>query len=93
METIINSRFRLGIVAVSFRALDMLFLDDVKVAVDRHRSGDWGIKTPEDIEYNNNAVKFGAEIRSDYQDRNQKHFLVVTDRDRTHTIVLLPDEF
>lgn len=60
--------------------------------VTRHRAGDWGELCAEDVATNDDAVKNGYRIMSNYP-VNGKKVWVITEWDRSVTTILLPSEY
>ncbi|MCM1224336.1 MAG: hypothetical protein NC548_58775, partial [Lachnospiraceae bacterium] len=59
----------------------------------RHQSGDWGEVSKSDWMANNNALKSGGRILSAYTANGGKTFWIITEADRSHTTVLMPDDY
>lgn len=59
----------------------------------RHRLGDWGSLDDEDKQTNNRALTDGNRILSAYFAPNGEKLYVITERGRTSTTVLMPDEY
>ena len=66
---------------------------EVKIALARHQSGDWGQCCAFDKEINDEAVKTGGRVLSVYLTDDAVRFYVITDWDRAHTTVMLCDEY
>ncbi len=60
--------------------------------IDRHLSGDWGDLCDEDKATNADALTHGNRILSAYT-LNDTKLWVITERDRSVTTILLPDEY
>jgi len=58
----------------------------------RHARGDWGIVCAEDARSNDDAVKYGERVLSAYEVGGDKVW-VITERDRSVTTILLPDDY
>jgi len=65
---------------------------DVRTALRRHESGDWGTLCDEDREANDTAAHEGDRLVSVYYSNGTK-FYVITEWDRSATTVLLPEEY
>lgn len=85
--------FPLGQLLITPGARDTLDQMDVIGAVQRHRTGDWGIVCEEDWAVNDEALATGGRILSAYRDRNDTKFWIITEWDRSATTILLPDEY
>jgi hypothetical protein len=60
--------------------------------LERHRSGDWGDVSPEDARENEVSVRYGFRILSSYRVAGERLW-VITERDRSVTTFLLPEEY
>jgi len=58
----------------------------------RHLNCDWGELGDEDKRLNDDSLKYGGRIRSVYKSSGGKKFWIVTEADRSATIILLPEE-
>jgi hypothetical protein len=80
-----------------------MYSADIAGALARHESGDWGIMPDEDKTANEDALKYGERLMSAYviwQDATGTHgtpegtkIWIITERDRSATTVLFPDEY
>jgi hypothetical protein len=59
----------------------------------RHVHGDWGKLEPEDVEENELSLREGFRLLSSYSMRYDGKLWVITERDRSATTLLLPDEY
>ncbi len=85
--------FNLGLVVSTRGALATLDPSDVLTALSRHSRGDWGDVGGGDWSENDMAIEQGERILSSYRDQNGTKFWIITERDRSATTVLLPDEY
>lgn len=85
-------KFPPGRVFASPFALEALDEDDISDALKRHLVGDWGDVTADDKAGNDRAVEEGGPILSTYRGRDGESFWVMTEADRSVTVVLLPGE-
>jgi hypothetical protein len=85
--------FKLGRLVATPGALAALTKDEIRLAIARHRSGDWGEVSPEDAKENDLSVAEGYRILSAYRTVKGTKFWVITEADRSATTVLLPDEY
>ena len=101
-----NPRFPLGQIVVTRGALELAEQGvDLTAALHRHAQGDWGDIDPEDRTSNNRALKHKGILRSSYQqvvtedegggeDRTYTvNLWIITERDRSVTTLLRPDEY
>jgi hypothetical protein len=61
--------------------------------LDRHANGDWGEVTEEDKRENALSVQQGFRILSAYTTTADDRIWVLTEADRSATIILLPEEY
>jgi hypothetical protein len=88
-------RFTLGQIVATPGALSALEKAEQQPAefLDRHVNGDWGEVTEEDKQENEIAVQRGLRILSAYTTSAGDHIWILTEADRSATIILLPDEY
>lgn len=87
-----NPRFELGRVVV-FRSIIALNVEYAPFLI-RHQCADWGLLlSKNDIAANEQAIVEGARILSYFQSKQGVEFYVVTEKDRSKTWVLLPEEY
>ena len=92
-ETTQLPSIELGTVVMTRGVAAELAPEDVLVAISRHRNGDWGELCSEDWQLNDAAIVDGARVLSTYRAANGKKFWVITEWDRSVTIILLPEEY
>lgn len=85
--------FSLGRLVITRAAHDVLGSQDVTTALMRHCCGDWGDVSDADKDRNDEAVKDDEQIHSVYAAEEGVCFWVITERDRSVTTVLLPDDY
>ncbi len=61
--------------------------------LNRHLSADWGDLCESDLRLNDEAVKHGGQLLSSYRLSTGLTLWIVTEADRSHTVVLMPEEF
>jgi hypothetical protein len=61
--------------------------------LDKHVRGNWGDLCADDKKVNDDAVKDGDRIFSAYVLPNGEKIWIITERDRSVTTLLLPDEY
>jgi hypothetical protein len=59
----------------------------------RHLRGDWGEVSPGDAEMNDEALESGERLLSAYRTAKGERLWIITERDRSVTTLLLPDEY
>ena len=87
------ARFRLGKIVSTSNALDQLTQDDILLAIGRHQAGDWGDVDEDDRTRNELSLKQGFRLWSVYHAANGVKFWLITEADRSHTTVLLPEDY
>lgn len=85
----------LGAVRVTPAAADVLAVAGVEKGhlLDRHRRGDWGDVGAGEAEDNNRAAGTGSLLHSTYDLGTSASVWVITEGDRSATIVITPDEY
>jgi hypothetical protein len=84
--------FPLGDVYVTKAVFNDIAASHITWMLNRHCRGDWGDIHPEDMEANDKALVDGSRLLSAYMVADKKVW-VVTEADRTVTIVLFPAEY
>ena len=74
-------------------AEDEAFAKFVMSSLTRHRSGDWGTLTDEDIQENELSLKAGYRLLSAYESEGLPKIWIITEADRSATTILFPDEY
>ena len=59
----------------------------------RHVRGDWGELSEDDRKENQFSLEKGFRLLSSYQTNAGERVWVITEADRSHTTILLPDEY
>lgn len=85
--------FALGRTVSTANALRTLHMEDVLLALARHSGCDWGDVCDEDKKSNDWSLANGERLLSAYKDRNGMKFWIITERDRSVTTVLLPEDY
>ena len=91
----LRPRFQSGHIAATPGAVDLL-QGDMKLAallLARHLSGDSGDTCEEDKAINEDAIKYGNRVMSVYKLVGGEVLWVITERDRSVTTFLLPEEY
>lgn len=86
--------FPLGQVVATPGALEVLDKQAVNAStlLERHQSGDWGMVPEEDAQENQASVANGNRILSSYPIGDARIW-IITEADRSSTILLLPEEY
>ena len=74
-------------------AEDEAFAKFVMCSLTRHRRGDWGDLTDEDIQENELSLKEGYRLLSAYESERLPKIWIITEADRSATTILFPDEY
>ena len=88
-----NERFPLGQVVITRGAINELSADEVSECLLRHTEGDWGDVCEEDWTLNDEALEHESRLLSSYRTVNGIRFWIITEWDRSHTTILLPEEY
>lgn len=93
-----SAKFDSGKVVVTrgvnhFMADNERFAAFVYESLRRHLSGDWGELGDEDKEANEGALLDGERLFSAYTSPGLPPIWIITERDRSATTILLPDEY
>ncbi len=67
--------------------------DDILAYLVKHLAGDWGEVGSEDWQANEESLRIGERLLSVYRMSNGTKFWVITERDRSATTFLLPEEY
>ncbi|WP_437222698.1 hypothetical protein SH661x_002900 [Planctomicrobium sp. SH661] len=88
-----QTKFRSGQTVITVTAREQLSENDVRTALKRHLSGDWGDCDPEDAAANEQALLDGDRLLSVYHAADGTKLWIITEADRSATTVLLPEEY
>ena len=90
-----NPLFEVGQTVITPTALDALQQAGISMAslLCRHQSGDWGDLNAEDKAQNNEALLLGSRLYSSYQITKTTKIWVITESDRSGTLLLLPEDY
>jgi hypothetical protein len=89
---IARPKFPLGQTVITANAQARLDPADVAQGLSRHARGDWGDIPPEDAGQNEFGLKHGERLFSAYG-KGGNRFWIITERDRSVTTVLLPEDY
>ena len=87
------AKFRLGKIVSTPNALDRLTQEDILTGIQRHQAGDWGDVSEEDRAANELALIEGRRRWSVYHAGNGVKFWLITEANRSHTSVLVPEDY
>jgi hypothetical protein len=87
-----TTKFPLGRTVITANAQGRLDPADVQQGLSRHASGDWGDVPPEDAKQNEFGLEQGERLFSAYS-VGEKRFWIITERDRSVTTVLMPEDY
>jgi hypothetical protein len=87
-----KAKFKLGQVVGTpgAREIEWAELND---ALQRHINGDWGNVDADDKKANDDALVNGERLLSAYTTKSGTRFWIITERDRSVTTILLPEEY
>jgi hypothetical protein len=85
------TKFPAGQILITHNAADRIPPTEVARGLSRHLAGDWGELDPEDIQSNEDALLDGGRLLSAHGD-GEDRFWIVSDRDRSVTTILLPQD-
>ena len=88
-----SPKFPLGQVVITPAALAELSDAEVRSALARHHSGDWGELDAEDLAENELSLAQGYRLLSAYTSSSGTKFWIITEADRSVTTVLLPSDY
>ena len=92
-EIILNSKFPLGKMVTTIGVHKEINFFSIIDAFRRYTQGDWGEVDKEDKKQNDWALENGERLLGSYKDMNGKKFWIITERDRSVTTVLKPEEY
>ena len=86
--TTFSTRFSLGQILVTPQAEQRLESGEVRAALRRHARGDWGEATPQQVTENERSLREGGSVVSVFRDGGQRRFCVLTNGQRSATLVV-----
>jgi hypothetical protein len=92
-KTMPIAKFRLGKIVSTPNALDRVTQEDILLGIQRHQAGDWGNVDTHGHAANERALIEGTRLWSVYHAGSGVKFWLITEADRSHTTVLLPEDF
>lgn len=87
-----NAKFELGMLVATPGVIHAIGLKRTVPYIVMHMTGHWGDLDLEDQRTNDWSVENGSRILSEYHVQGEK-FWIITERDRSVTTLLLPDEY
>jgi hypothetical protein len=89
----VGPRVELGEVLASPGVQAAVTRADIQKALVSHMLGDWGDVCADDAAANEAALVEGTRLLSVYHSSAEVKFYIITEADRLHTVVLLPEEY
>jgi hypothetical protein len=86
-------RFQFGRVVITPNALSSVPPEEVRAALQRHVSGDWGDVDDDDRLENEDSLACNLRLFSVYHTSAGEKFWIITEADRSSTTVLLPKDY
>lgn len=88
-------KFPLGQIVATPGAIQALEQHNVTTTqlLDKHCCGDWGQLDTADLQSNEDALKYGERLLSNYPLTTGCRIWIITERDRSVTTLLLPEEY
>ena len=86
-------KFELGRVVITSHARHVLDDEDVRKALARHASGDWGDVSKGDWKENEFSLTEDLRLFSVYHAEDDTKFWIITEADRSYTTVMLPSDY
>jgi hypothetical protein len=87
------AKFLFGRVVATPNALVSIPNDEILNALSRHGRGDWGTLDKDDWETNESSLKHGGRLFSQFHSNAGVKFWIITEADRSHTTILLPEDY
>lgn len=83
----------LGQLVATPNALANVSADEIQRALQRHVTGDWGDLDEEDKKSNDQALQSGERLLSSYKSATGTKFWIISERGRSVTTILLPEDY
>lgn len=95
METIIESKFAFGRVVATTTLANYCEKKGFSMLpyLIRHANGDWGDVCKEDWKSNDEALKNGLRLLSEYKLPDGRRIWIITEWDRSATTLLFPEDY
>ena len=88
-----KAALRLGQIVTTPNVLRRIASDDILSALQRHQAGDWGDVKDDDRKANDRALIEGERILSVHHSVIGIKIWIMTERDRSVTTILLPEDY
>ena len=82
----------LGIVVATPTVLESISIETIAASIERHRCGDWGEVSGDDLAANEEALAVGDRLALSIYREGEITFWIITEPDRSVTTVLFPEE-
>lgn len=92
-ETETRAKFELGTVRMTPGVTEAVNAKERAEALYRHSTGDWGEVPYSDHQENELSLREGYRLFSVYRTEDGVTFWVITEADRSSTMMLLPEEY
>ena len=86
--TTVSPRFPLGQILVTPNAQEQLETAEVRAALRRHARSDWGEAKPDEVADNERGLREAGGVLSIFRDRRDQRFGVMTNGNRSATLVV-----
>ena len=87
------AKFRLGRIVATPNALSKRYEADMLHAITRHQAGNWGSLDKHDRDANERALLHGGRLFSRYETSAGVKFWIITEADRSHSTILMPEDY
>jgi len=93
VKSVPSTKFQLGNIIITPKVLLSIPQSDINSGINRHRSGDWG--DIDNLDYKENELSLEKNLRlwSVYYTALGTRFWIITEADRSRTMVLLPEDY
>lgn len=82
----------LGTIVATPTVLKSIPFDTIVASIERHRRGDWGEVSGDDLAANEEALTTGGRMALSVFSEGESTFWIITEPDRSVTTVLFPEE-
>lgn len=86
-------RVKIGRLVATPGVIEKVPSQEMRAALARHLSGDWGDLDENDRGANETALRKGTRLLSAYTSGSGIRFWIITEGDRSATTILLPEEY